>query len=63
MSKRKPSPYQAFAWQINFAGRWETCFWAEPSRAKLVAAGRPAPDARIVRVKLVAKRKRARSRK
>ena len=40
----------AYAWMLEGD---ELCFWAEPSKAQLIKAGKPSPEAKIVRVELV----------
>jgi hypothetical protein len=42
---------RAFAWAIqDHKGKWTLCKWAQPDRARLIAEGKPSPEANIVRV-------------
>lgn len=45
---------RAWAWKIkDESGNWTLCHWAEPQLCRLLDAGKPSPEARPVRVKLI----------
>lgn len=48
----KDSP-RSWAWEINFAGKWQLCHWTKPSKADLLKERKPSPEARPVCVRLV----------
>lgn len=50
-SRNSLRPVKAWAWAIrNDKGDFEFCYWAERDRKRLLASGRPSPEARALPV-------------
>ena len=45
----------AYAWEIqdNYTGEWKLCRWAHANKIVLASDGKPSPEARIRRVRIM----------
>ena len=51
MARKKDERKEVTAWAWLMEGG--LCYWAEPTREQLMAPGKPSPEAKAVRVRLV----------
>lgn len=49
----RPTEGKGYAWIMRVGKEWGICHWAEATRDQLLRGGKPSPEAKAIRVRLV----------